>query len=64
MIKKIAWNTFKNTGDINIFLELKQIQGLEKQINNTNETKSLKEQINQTNEIQSLQGQINQINEM
>ena len=22
MIKKMAWNTFKNTGDINTFLEL------------------------------------------
>ena len=27
MIRKIAWNTFKNTGDVNTFLELKQIQG-------------------------------------
>ena len=26
MIKKMAWNTFKNTGDVNTFLELKQIQ--------------------------------------
>ena len=32
MIKKIAWNTFKNTGDVNTFLELKQIQNLEAQI--------------------------------
>ena len=30
MIKKIAWDTFKNTGDINAFLELKQIENLEK----------------------------------
>ena len=30
MIKKIAWNTFKNTGDINSFLEYKQIENLEK----------------------------------
>ena len=29
MIKKIAWNTFKNTGDINSFLEYKQIEDLE-----------------------------------
>lgn len=29
MIKQIAWNTFKNTGNINTFLELKQIQNLE-----------------------------------
>lgn len=32
MIKKIAWNTFKNTGDINTFLELKQIEDIEKEI--------------------------------
>lgn len=29
MIKEIAWNTFKNTGSINTFLELKQIEDLE-----------------------------------
>lgn len=34
MIKKIAWDTFKNTGNINAFLELKQIENLEKQLNN------------------------------
>lgn len=32
MIKKIAWNTFKNTGDINTFLELKEIENMEQQI--------------------------------
>ena len=30
MIKEIAWNTFKNTGSINTFLELKQIENLRK----------------------------------
>ena len=25
MIEKLAWNTFKNTGNINTFLELKQL---------------------------------------
>ena len=29
MIKEIAWNTFKNTGSINTFLELKQIENYE-----------------------------------
>ena len=33
MIKEIAWNTFKNTGSINTFLELKQIESVE-DINN------------------------------
>ena len=32
MIRKIAWNTFKNTGDVNTFLELKQIQNIEAQM--------------------------------
>lgn len=32
MIKKIAWDTFKNTGDINTFLEFKQIENIEKNI--------------------------------
>ena len=30
MIKEIAWDAFKNTGDINTFLEYKQIENLEK----------------------------------
>lgn len=36
MIKKIAWNTFKNTGDVNTFLELRQIQSIEEQIKGQN----------------------------
>ena len=32
MIKKIALDTFKNTGDINAFLELKQIENIENNI--------------------------------
>ena len=32
MIKKISWDTFKNTGDINAFLELKQIENIENNI--------------------------------
>ena len=34
MIKKIAWNTFKNTVNLDTFLELKQIQNLEEQLDN------------------------------
>lgn len=29
MIKKIAWDAFKNTGDIQAFLEFKQIEDIE-----------------------------------
>ena len=34
MIKQIAWNTFKNTGDINTFLELVKVQNMEKNMIN------------------------------
>ena len=37
MIKQMAWNTFKNTGDVNTFLELRQIQNLEAQMQGQNE---------------------------
>ena len=32
MIKKIAWNAFKNTGNIDTYLELKQIENIENNI--------------------------------
>lgn len=32
MIKKIAWDTFKKTGNINTFIELSQIKEIEKKI--------------------------------
>lgn len=34
MIKKLAWNTFKNTGDINSYLEFAELENLEKNIEN------------------------------
>ena len=41
MIKKIAWETFKNTGDINTYLEFKQIEELEKGIEVETETQNI-----------------------
>lgn len=42
-IEKIAWNTFKNTGDIHTFMELKQVENLEikldEEINGINQNK-------------------------
>ena len=32
MIKKLAWNTFKNTGDINAYLEFTKIENAEEQL--------------------------------
>ena len=36
MIQKIAWETFKNTGDINAFIELKQIEDIQKNLEEKN----------------------------
>lgn len=33
MIKQIAWNTFKKTGDINTFLEYMEVQNIENDLN-------------------------------
>ena len=44
MIKKMAWNTFKNTGDINTFLELKQIQNIEAQIQTSDIIQEMEQQ--------------------
>lgn len=32
MIKKLAWNTFKNTGDINSYLEFVEAQNAENEM--------------------------------
>jgi len=32
MIKQMAWNTFKNTGSIDSYLELVQLENIEKNI--------------------------------
>ncbi len=50
MIKKIAWETFKNTGDINSFIELKQIENIEKEIKQ-NSLNNFVEEKNIPNEI-------------
>ena len=36
MIKKLAWNTFKSTGSVDAFMELKQIENIEKNLNLNN----------------------------
>ena len=50
MIKKIAWNTFKNTGDVNTFLELKQLQNIEEQMQGQHFiTQGIKQQMEEPN---------------
>ena len=50
MIKKIAWDTFKNTGDINSFLEFKQIENIENNILNNKKTGEFKNELKYQNE--------------
>lgn len=43
MITEIAWNTFKKTGDINVYLEFKETKKLEENIKGSlNETNKVK----------------------
>jgi hypothetical protein len=42
MIKQMAWNTFKNTGNINTFLELMELENLEKNIYKNNAENGVK----------------------
>lgn len=32
MLKQLAWNTFKNTGDINTYMEFSKVIDIEKQL--------------------------------
>ena len=53
MIKKIAWDTFKNTGDINSFLEFKQIEILENNIQNNQQNKDILDTNMQEDEVEN-----------
>ena len=46
MIKQIAWNTFKNTGNIDTFVELRQLEEIEKNIIKAEENGYYKNQRN------------------
>lgn len=43
MLKKIAWNTFKNTGNIDTFMELKQLQNIEEELQKVEQDGSSKD---------------------
>ena len=47
MIKKLAWNTFKNTGNINTFLELTEVENVERDL----QKNALNNQINYEKDI-------------
>lgn len=47
MIKKLAWNAFKNTGNINTFLELIEVENVERDL----QKNALNNQINYEKDI-------------
>ncbi len=47
MIKKLAWNTFKSTGNINTFLELIEVENVERDL----QKNTLNNQINYEKDI-------------
>lgn len=50
MIKQMAWNTFKKTGSIDSYLELVEVENLEKDILKT-EMKNSNEQNEKNNQM-------------
>ena len=59
MIKKIAWDAFKNTGDINTFLEYKQIENIQKNIEEIEQLSDKGEEIEKVNKLSNEVGNIN-----
>ena len=53
MIKQIAWNAFKNTGDIDAFLVFKNIQGMEEDLEENKHENSENKWDNNSGEIHS-----------
>ena len=64
MIKKIAWDAFKNTGDINTFLEYKQIENIEKNIKKINQLSSEEENIKKINGVTNVKENSKEMNDL
>ncbi len=64
MIKKIAWDAFKNTGDINTFLEYKQIENIEENIKKINQLSSEEENIKKINGVTNVKENSKEMNDL
>lgn len=53
MIKQLAWNTFKNTGDINSYLEFVEVENMEKKMKQELLKTEEKDSINKANIIKT-----------
>ena len=58
MIKKLAWNTFKNTGNINTFLELVEVENTEKSLKSSNSSYITNKDINNSNTLNTSQSDL------
>lgn len=53
MLKQIAWNTFKNTGDINTFMELVEVDKAINNIENLQKNNMLNSQVKQDDDTKT-----------
>lgn len=58
MLKQIAWNTFKNTGDINTFMELVEVDKAINNVENLQKNNGLNIQNNQVKQKVDLNSKI------
>lgn len=58
MLKQIAWNTFKNTGDINTFMELVEVDKAINNVENLQKNNGLNIQNNQVKQKDDLNSKI------
>ena len=56
MIKQMAWNIFKNTGNINTFMELMEVENIEKNLIKNNAEKDNK--VNEYGEFENKRNNI------
>lgn len=56
MIKQMAWNTFKKTGNIDTFMELMEVENIERELSKKNIQKDVK--VNENGELQNKRNNI------
>lgn len=61
MIKQLAWNTFKKTGDINSYLEFVEVENMEKQMKQNLLTTEVKQNLGKNIGIDTLEQVNNEI---
>ena len=64
MIKKIAWNVFKNTGDIDAYMVFKNVENFENNINGVQNSETNIDLTNNSKEVQYSKNNIKDIQDI